>query len=365
VADAIVDGWIAAFRSINLMSAISTKALADECSLAGIVRAHGEAKKCGLKPLVGSQFQVDPVVTANAHTPGEADGDAPFVLTVLACNLQGYGNLSEFITGLRRSAPKGTYALRVDGISGAALTDCVVIASPKRMSSPDQLARLGAWLLKHFPGCCWIGAEMLRLLDDEMWLHRLRSMSELTAIPLVAVGDVHYHVRSRKPLQEVMTATRLRKPLTDCRLDLHANTERHLRTRLRLAQTYPADLVAETLRVAARCTFSLDELKYEYPHEVVPEGETGASYLRRITYEGAARRWPEGVPAKVQDQIERELELVAELQYESYFRTVADIVAFARSRGILCQGRGSAANSVICYCTGVTEVDPGVLRAGD
>jgi error-prone DNA polymerase len=166
------------------------------------------------------------------------------------------------------------------------------------------------------------------------------------------------HMRSRKPLHDVMTATRVGRPLTDCGLDLELNSEQHMRTRVQLAQRFPDDLLAETLNVAARCTFSLDELRYQYPDEVVPAGHTPSSYLRQLAYEGAGRRWMEGVPAKVQAQIEHELALIAELGYEHYFLTVADIVRFAQSQGILCQGRGSAANSVVCYCIGVTEVDP-------
>lgn len=320
-------------------------AITDECSVAGVVRAHVAAKEHNIQLLIGSQFEV--------FCP------FPFSLTVLACNLNGYGNLSEFITKLRRSSDeKGTYQLDVDNITGTELQDCVVIASPKRMSEPAQLEQCARWLLDQFLGRCWFGVELLSLLDDEMWLYRLRQVSELTAIPLVACGDVHFHVRSRKALQDVLTATRLNRPLTECGLDLQPNAERHLRTRLRLAQTYVSDLLAETLHVAARCTFSLDELKYQYPDEVVPEGETAASYLRRLTYEGAGRRWPNGMTAKVQLQIEHELELICDLKYEHYFLTVADIVQFARSQHILCQGRGSAANSVVCYCVGVTEVDP-------
>ena len=319
-------------------------AITDECSMAGIVRAHVAATKLKVKLLVGSQFLVHHV--------------APFHLIVLACNLDGYGNLCEFITRLRRSADKGTYHLDRDGIDSAALANCVVIAAPLRKAEPDQLLDIARWLLKHFTGRCWLGVELLRQLDDEVWLHKLRQTSELTAIPLVATGDVYMHVRSRKPLQDVMTATRVGRPLTECGRELHLNSERHLRTRLRLSQTYPPDLLTETLRVAARCDFSLDELRYQYPDEVVPAGETPGSYLRRITYEGAGRRWPDGVSAKVQAQIEHELELIGDLKYEHYFLTVYDIVAFARSRQILCQGRGSAANSVVCYCLGVTEVDP-------
>ena len=319
-------------------------AIADECSLAGVVRAHVAAKEHGLKLLIGSQFHVE--------------CPFPFTLTVHACNLNGYGNLSQFITKLRRSSDKGTYRLELSNVAGSELEDCVVVASPKRMSEPTQLENVAKWVLSNFLGRCWLGVDLLRLLDDEMWLYRLRQVSELTAIPLVATGDAHFHVRSRKPLQDVLTATRVSKPLTECGLDLQPNAERHLRTRLRLAQTYPDELLAETLNVAARCNFSLEELRYQYPDEVVPAGETATSYLRRITYEGAGRRWPEGMPAKVQNQIEHELELIADLKYEHYFLTVADIVQFARSRHILCQGRGSAANSVVCYCVGVTEVDP-------
>nr|WP_315234032.1 error-prone DNA polymerase [uncultured Albidiferax sp.] len=319
-------------------------AITDECSMSGIVRAHVAAKELQLPLLVGSQFQVD--------------CEAPFTFIALACNLNGYGNLCEFITGLRRSSEKGTYHLTRDGIDPQALVDCVVLAAPDRSSNDAQIETVARWLLTSFTGRCWLAVQMLRVLGDEMWLYKLRRVSELTAIPLVAAGDVHMHVRSRKPLQDVLTATRVGKPLTECGLALQPNAERHLRTRLRLIQTYPPDLLAETLHVAARCDFSLEELRYQYPDEVVPEGETPASYLRRVTYEGAGRRWPNGLIVKVQNQIEHELELITELHYEHYFLTVFDIVRFARSQHILCQGRGSAANSVVCYCLGVTEVDP-------
>ena len=326
-------------------------AIADECSMAGIVRAHVAAKEHGVKLLVGSQFLVDWGLESSAST-------APFTLTVLAINANGYGNLCEFITKLRRSSEKGTYHLDIGDIAGPELHDCVVVMNPMRMSEPEQLETAAKWLLRHFIGRCWLGVEQIVVMDDEMWLYRLRQVSGFTAIPLVATGDVHFHVRSRKPLQDVLTATRVGKVLTECGLDLQPNAERHLRTRLRLAQIYPDDLLAETLNVAARCEFSLEELRYQYPDEVVPAGHTSTSYLRQITYEGAGRRWPKGMPAKVQLQIEHELELIKDLAYERYFLTVADIVAFARSRHILCQGRGSAANSVVCYCIGVTEVDP-------
>lgn len=277
-------------------------ALTDECSLAGIVRAHVAAKEHQLKLLVGSQFRVD-----CAH---------PFTLVVIATKLNGYGNLCEFITRLRRNAAKGTYRLTLSGIEAQKLADCLVIAVPDRSATQAQMDATARWLLAQFTGRCWLGVEQLRQLDDEMLLHRLRQSSALTAVPLVAVGDVHMHLRSRKPLQDVLTATRMGKPLTECGHALAPNAEQRLRSRLALAQLYTEELMSETLRVAERCHFSLDELSYQYPSEVVPEGETPASYMRRLAYEGAGWRWPAGISAKAHDQIEHELALISELNYE-------------------------------------------------
>jgi error-prone DNA polymerase len=322
----------------------SALAITDECSVAGVVRAHTKAKECGLKLLIGSQFKIE--------------GPLEFTLTVIACNLNGYGNLCQFITKLRRLSDKGTYKLALKNIAGEELKDCVVLMSPNRLLDPSQLQTLGVWLLQQFMGRCWLSVEQLRSLDDEVWLYHMTELSLATAIPLVATGDVHMHVRSRKPLQDVQTAVRVGRPLSECGYDLQPNAEQHLRSRLRIAQAYPLPLLEETLRVADRCDFSLEELRYKYPKEVVPEGETPDSYLRRAAYEGAGRRWPQGVEGRIQSMIEHELELIQDLKYAHYFLTVYDLVAFARSRGILCQGRGSAANSVVCYCLGVTEVDP-------
>ncbi|MES2886842.1 MAG: error-prone DNA polymerase [Pseudomonadota bacterium] len=322
-------------------------ALSDECSLAGIVRAHVAAEEHQLHLIVGSQFQVD--------------GPSPFTLIALACNLNGYGNLCEFITRLRRSAPKGSYHLRQADIVADTLTDCLILVAPERRSTPLQRQALGAWLRTGFEGRAWWAVEQLCLLDDDAWLHQLRELSAQSGLPLVACGDVHMHLRSRKPLQDVLTAIRVGRPLTECGWHLQPNAERHLRSRVRLAQRYPAELLAQTLVVAQRCQFSLKSLRYQYPAEVVPAGQTPTAHLRHLTEAGVLRRWPEGASAKVREQIEHELHLIAELRYEHYFLTVADIVHFARSQGILCQGRGSAANSVVCYCLGVTEVDPAQL----
>ncbi|ALT78131.1 error-prone DNA polymerase [Paucibacter sp. KCTC 42545] len=324
-------------------------AITDECSLAGVVRAHVAAKACGLKLLIGSEFLV-----SEAEGPG-------FKLVLLARHLQGYGELCQFITDLRRSAPKGSYQLSwalLQQHAAQLSSGCLALLLPLRSSSDAQLLAQAQWLLQAFSGRAWIGVALLRELGDELWLHRLRQISQATALPLVAAGDVHLHVRSRKPLQDVMTATRLNRPISACGYELQPNAERHLRSRLRLAQLYPADLLAQTLVVAAACSFSLDEIRYQYPSEVVPPGQSPAQHLRALTEAGARIRWPQGVAAAHRAQMEHELALIHEMGYEHYFLTVADVVSFARGQEILCQGRGSAANSIVCFCLHITEVDP-------
>ena len=320
-------------------------AITDECSLAGVVRAHIEAKKHGLALLIGTE------VTLRCGMK----------LLLLATNRHGYGNLSQLITNGRRRADKGCYQLSIEDFvtpALAGLADCLAILLPERAHGDDQRQQQAQWLAHVFEARAWIAVELLHRIDDDVWLQRLSALSQQTGLPLVASGDVHMHLRSRKPLQDTVTAIRLGKPIAECGLALHPNAEQHLRSRLRLAQLYPRALLEQTLVVAQRCTFSLDELRYEYPLEIVPAGATLDGHLRSLTYEGAARRFVAGIPAKVQEQIEHELALIHDLAYEPYFLTVHDIVRFARSQDILCQGRGSAANSVVCYCLGITEVDP-------
>ncbi len=214
------------------------------------------------------------------------------------------------------------------------------------------------FVAERFPGNAWLAAELLYGPNDRARLDELCTLAKKSGLPLTAAGDVHMHVRSRRPLQDVLTAIRLGIPVHQAGHALHPNAERHLRLRLRLAQIYPPGLLAETLEIAERCDFHLDSLRYEYPDEIVPPGHTPRSYLRELTEQGLRRRFPQGAPETVRNLIEHELKLVAELGYERFFLTVHDLVQYARSREILCQGRGSAANSVICYCLGITEVDP-------
>ncbi|MEI7537897.1 MAG: error-prone DNA polymerase, partial [Comamonadaceae bacterium] len=316
-------------------------AITDECSVAGLVRAHTEAKKLGLKLLPGAEFAL----------PG-------FSVVVLPQHFQGWGNLCEFITLARRSAPKGQYRMAWSDPHWAMLAGCEVLLAFSPSLSFEAACATAIQAKRLFASNLWLCVELLLGLDDALCLHSLQQLSRITGVPLVASGNVHMHLRSRKPLQDVMTAVRLGRPVTECGFALQPNAEAHLRSRQRLSTIYPPELLANTLLIAQRCSFSLDELRYQYPLETVLPGQTPAQTLRQLTLEGAARRYPTGVPESVRQQIEHELALITELKYEMYFLTVHDIVSFARRRDILCQGRGSAANSAVCYCLGVTEVDP-------
>jgi len=204
----------------------------------------------------------------------------------------------------------------------------------------------------------WLAMPLLMQGDDDEVRERVKAVAAATGLRITAAGDVLMATRAAKPLQDVLTATRLRRTVAECGHALAPNAEAHLRARARLQALYEPEWLAETVAIAGRCKFSLGELKYEYPQEIVPAGETPTSWLRKLTEAGASGRFPAGVPEKVEKLIESELGIIARLKYEAYFLTVADIVAWARANGILCQGRGSAANSAVCFCLGVTEVDP-------
>ena len=312
-------------------------AITDECSFAGIVRAHGAAKAVGLKLICGTEVTL-------------AGG---MKLVLLAQNRAGYGNLSAIVSLGRRHAEKGNYCLtRGDLTQG--IPDCLALwVAPAGAGAGDA-----RWLAEAFPGRAWIAFERHLAADDAERLAALRGLSELSGLPLVAAGDVHMHARGRRPLQDVLTALRLKTSVDTAGHALFPNGERCLRPRLRLARLCPPELLAETLRIAGMCDFSLDELSYEYPEEIVPFGQTPAEYLRLEVEKGLAVRYADGVPQKVAKKVAHELALIAEMKYEAYFLTVYDIVKFSRSQDILCQGRGSAANSAVCYALGITEVDP-------
>jgi error-prone DNA polymerase len=326
-------------------------AITDECSVAGVVRAHVAAKKHGLKLLPGAEFFVQA-----AHA---------FRLVVLPHNATGWGNLCEFITAAKQAGDvidKGSYRVALGDSDFSLLADCEVLLVPLPDAiDTEALWAHATWAAGLFGVQAWLAVELLQGLDDALRLQQLQQVARRSGMRLVAAGGVLMHVRSRKPLHDVMTAVKLGKTVHECGFALQANAEAHLRPRMRLADLYPAELLRATLAVAARCSFSLDEIRdlYRYPvGDMVPEAETPVQCLCRLTAEGARERYPGGVPDKIQTQIDYELALIEELGYEMYFITVHDIVRFARQQGILCQGRGSAANSAVCFCLGVTAVNP-------
>jgi len=324
----------------------SAIAITDECSFAGVVRAHVEAKKLGVHLIIGTQCAV--------HT----DNALPWIrIALLAKSRIGYAAISELITQARRRSPKGEYLLKQRDLADA-LPGVICIALPQPDQDQIHYAQHIKWLNKRYMVRLWIGVSLLRQGFDKAWLAHLQTLSAITQVPLVAVGDVLMHKRSRKPLQDTLMAIANNTPVHALGHTIVRNAEQYLRPLSDIAQLYPRQLIVATHTIASQCTFSLDELRYEYPEEIVPQHHTPTSYLVQCTWAGASERFPHGTPPQVKMQIEHELELISDLHYEAYFLTVFDIVKFARSQGILCQGRGSAANSAVCYCLGITEVDP-------
>ena len=327
---------------VNQAKALGYRGLAitDECSLAGVVRAHIAAKEAGLPLIIGTELNL-------------SDG---LKLVALATDRSSYGNLSRLISKARRAGAKGSYALTREDLQGE-LNGCLIIWLPAAKPAQQERSE-GRWLRERFAARVWIGVELLTGGGDARRLEWLQTLGNTLQLPCVACGDVHMHKRSRRALQDVLTAIRVGTPLKEAGFALYPNGERHLRPLARLRELYPAALLAETLAIAERCRFSLDELRYEYPEEIVPAGETPTSHLRSLTLRGMQYRWPQGPPPAISSNIEHELRLIAELKFEPFFLTVHDVVEFARSQKILCQGRGSAANSAVCYCLRITEVDP-------
>lgn len=319
----------------------SAIAITDRNSVAGVVRAHVAAKAAGLKLLIGAELH-----------PTDASP-----LVVWAMDRPGYGGLCRLITRGRRSAPKGecrfTFADIAEHAEG--LLAGVVLAA----TAEGCEAELHRWR-EVFGDRCYALAELHRGHADARRWRQWQRESMAARVPLVAAGDVHFHEPRRRYLHDVVTAIRLRTTVAELGEHRFTNGERHLRTLDDLAALYAddPDVLRRSVEIADRCHFSLDELRYDYPEELCPAGETPVTYLTRLTWAGAKERYPTGIPDKVRRLIEHELQLIDQLRYAAYFLTVWDLVRFARERGILCQGRGSAANSVVCYCLGVTSVDP-------
>lgn len=319
-------------------------AITDECSLAGIVRAWVAAREHGIDLIVGSEVKLD----------------SDLKLVLLVQDQQGYSNLCQLITTGRRRSAKGEYALTRSDLEGGTSGLLALWLPPPAQACTAQTVAQAEWIKQHFPQQSWIAVELHRDGGDEARLAFLQQLGQQQQLPLTAAGDVHMHLRRRRALQDVMTAIRLNTTVEQAGHALFPNGERHLRPLPLLARTYPAELLQESVRIAALCHFRMESLHYEYPSEVVPAGMQPIAHLRALTWAGAGLRWPDGLEENNRRQLDSELALIEKLEYEHFFLTVHDIVHWARAQQppILCQGRGSAANSAVCYCLGITEIDP-------
>ena len=270
----------------------------------------------------------------------------------------GYGALSHLISCARRETEKGSYFIDRFMVEDNLPEDCLALWIPNLQQEPELLACQAVWLKRQFSKKLWIATELLLRGDDRLKLEFLQQLGAQFGLPLCAAGGVYMHDAGRRIMQDTLTAIRLITPIEDLGFNAESNGQRHLRNREQLAKLFPSELMEASAEIASRCDFRLDELRYEYPQELVPPDYTSHGWLRELTEAGVRHRWPKGATPKVRNLIEHELELIKELNYEHYFLTVHDIVAFAHSQHILCQGRGSAANSAVCYCLGITEVDP-------
>jgi error-prone DNA polymerase len=319
--------------------------LCDRNTLAGVVRAHAKAKETGLKFICGARLDF-------------SDG-SPSVLCY-PTDRAAYGRLTRLLTLGQRRSKKGECALLWSDLAAMGEGQALIVVPPvfPNDSFAEALGRAAA----AFPDQVWLAASRDYGAQDLKRIGRLDALARRAGVPMVAVGDVLYHAPERRALQDVMTCIREKCAIRDAGLRLQPNAERSLKSAEEMARLFSRwpEATAETLRIAERCRFSLDELRYEYPDEPVPPGKTAMGHLTDLAWAGAKWRYPAGVPDRVKRLIADELALIEELDYPNYFLTVHDVVRWARDRGILCQGRGSAANSAVCYCLGVTSVDPAI-----
>ncbi len=320
-------------------------AITDECSFAGIVKAFVAAKELKFKLIIGSRFTLSNGMTIIAIAPSR----------------KAYAELSGFITLARRRAPKGEYEAHFDDLRFR-LQNCLIIWVGQTDSDIQNPQTLLETLANAFKNRLWFGVNYQLSGGEQLVFQQWYKLAQQINIPLVACGEALMHEKNRKPLQDVLTAIRHNMPLTELGTLVQSNAEAYLKSLEDLGQLYPESLLEQTCVIADLCEFSLNELRYQYPEELVPESFTPIAYLRKLVDEGKRKRWPQGIPATAEALLQKELSLIEELKYEYYFLTVHDIVCFARQQEILCQGRGSAANSVVCYCLFVTEISPGQIN---
>jgi error-prone DNA polymerase len=319
-------------------------AITDRNTLAGVVRAHLATKEVGIKFIVGTRLDLE---------------DAPSLLTY-PTDRAAYGRLCRLLTLGQRRAEKGKCTLTLDDVANHSEGLIFIALLPDDLRDTTQLLRIKQALHAPARTRLYLAARHSYRGDDRARTEALAQLAECAGIPLVATNSVLYHAPHRRPLQDVLTSIREKCAVHEAGLKLEANAERHLKPPREMARLFKGyeHALARTIEIADACRFSLDELRYEYPDEPVPCGKTPQSHLTDLTWEGAGWRFPGGIPEKIRDTIQKELALIAELDYARYFLTVHDIVHYARSLGILCQGRGSAANSTVCYCLAITNVDP-------
>ncbi|MBK5919451.1 error-prone DNA polymerase, partial [Rhodothalassium salexigens] len=334
------DELVIAARALGL----SALAITDRNSMAGLVRGHVAAREQGLRFLPGVRLDLVDGVSLLAWPRSRA----------------GYGALTRLVSTGQRRVGKGGCRLGLDDLYGAHADAVFALVAPPGLPAMAALTACAAAIRHHLDRPLYLAAAHAHDGRDRRRLAMLDRVATDAGTPLLATGDVRYHSPARRPLADVLTCIRLGHTLATAGTRLDRHGERHLKSAAEMARLFAdvPDAVARTLDVAEACTFSLDQLRYDYPDEPVPEGESAQSHLEALTWDGARHRFPAGVPAAVARTIARELALIGELDYAPYFLTVHDIVRFARSRGILCQGRGSAANSVVCYCLAITSVNP-------
>ncbi|EGU30598.1 error-prone DNA polymerase [Vibrio ichthyoenteri ATCC 700023] len=319
-------------------------AITDECSVAGVVRAHTAIKnhQLGIKLIIGSLFWLNSECQV-----------------VLICpNRQAYAELCRIITNARRRSEKGHYQLSEWDLMS--IRHCLVIWLPTYGNTDHKQAdhKWGQWLAQHHQHRLWLGVQRHLGSDDQAYLQHCQRLAAELQLPITACGGVLMHTATRLPLQHTLTAIKHSRSIDAISEYLLVNTERSLRSTDKLSKLFKAEWLAESVHIAQRCNFSLSELKYEYPSELIPDGATPMSHLRQLVVKGKQLRFPDGVPSAIEQTIEKELILIEELNYPFYFLTIHDIVMFAKRSNILYQGRGSAANSVVCYCLEITSVDP-------
>jgi len=324
----------------------SAIAITDECSYSGIVKAYQASQECHIKLIIGSEFKIP------------TESGTPITLVLLAPSKTAYAEISALISKSRRRSIKGEYSVTLNDLQFG-LQHCLAIWPPSFYQQDlKHDLEYGQQLSRLFRNRLWIGVELFLCRNDQVRYLHCAELSRRLKLNMVACNDVHMHCKSRKPLQDTVTAIRHRCTVDQLRNQRHVNAEKYLKPLDVLQQQYPYELLEETQRITELCDFSLSELRYQYPREVVPTGQSATSYLRKLTVAGARKRWPHEVPKKVVKALWHELKIIRQLRYEYYFLTIHDVVEYARKRGILCQGRGSAANSCVCYCLYITEVNP-------